>query len=190
MNTKPLNTWINLNFLEYGENYSINLQTHEVRNNKTGKILNKYLGNKGYYRVQLYLNNKRKYYYIHQIIWQIYNGDYDKKLYTIDHIDCNRANNSLDNLRLVTKTINSLHISKHNDNKFEYQSYLPDVITINDEHGIFYCKQYDKFYRRILNNEYRELHEHEYKREKSIRIQWRYKNKTYNFNCTKFRALL
>ena len=62
--------WKKLNFVECGENYSINLGTAEIRNDKTGRILKHNLQHKdGYYRVNLYLNGKHKYYMVHILFY-------------------------------------------------------------------------------------------------------------------------
>ena len=35
--------WKKLDFIEFGQNYSINLETAEIRNNKTGRILKPFI---------------------------------------------------------------------------------------------------------------------------------------------------
>ena len=53
--------------------------------------------------------------YIHRILWVMRNGSIDVSL-SIDHIDGNSFNNSEDNLRLVTRAVNSRNRKKHKDN--------------------------------------------------------------------------
>lgn len=64
----------------------------------------------GYLEVCLSLveNNKHKRVYrrVHRVIWETFNGDILNNL-TIDHIDTNKQNNSIDNLRLLTRGENS-----------------------------------------------------------------------------------
>ena len=73
---------------------------------------------------------------------------------------------------------------------FDYQSELPDAITINEEYGIYFCRQYDKFYRKVSEHQYRELHESIDKRCNSTRIQWQLNNKRYYFTTSNYRDLI
>ena len=43
--------------------------------------------------------------YVHRIIWETFNGEIPDG-YVIDHIDCDKLNNSLSNLQLVTQSEN------------------------------------------------------------------------------------
>ena len=181
--------WKKLDFIENGQNYSINLETNEIRNDNTSRILKPYLV-EGYYQVCLCMDRKRKFYYIHQLVWFAHNGIYDTKKYDLDHFDHNRTNNHISNLRLASKSLNSINRSQHNGKSFDYQSELPDKITINYEHGIYFCKTFDKFYRKVADNQFRELHESIDKRCNSTRIRWKLNNKLYNFTTSNFRDLI
>lgn len=55
--------------------------------------------------------------YLHRLIYLICKGDLLAD-YVIDHIDRNNQNNSIDNLRQVTKTENSLNVGSHRDSKY------------------------------------------------------------------------
>jgi len=74
-----------------------------------GKIYNKHgkeIGGKHStgYRIVFIKNretNKFKSYYVHRLIWITFNGEMPKG-YEIDHINCIRDDNRLENLRLVT----------------------------------------------------------------------------------------
>ena len=48
--------------------------------------------------------NKKKY-YIHRLIWIYHNGNINNNLF-LDHLDGNRLNNKIENLRLVTAKVN------------------------------------------------------------------------------------
>jgi len=61
----------------------------------------------GYSEVRI----KKHHYYIHRLVYTYHYGDIPKNMH-IDHIDGNRANNSIINLRLVTKYQNSLNLTK------------------------------------------------------------------------------
>ena len=54
----------------------------------------------GYYRITVYLN-KRVEVLLHRLVWETFNGEIPSGM-EIDHIDTNKENNSLNNLRCVT----------------------------------------------------------------------------------------
>ena len=183
------NNWKKLDFIDYGMNYSINLETAEIRNDKNGKILKPWLTG-DYYRIDLNLNGKRKSYKIHQLIWFAHNGLYDTRKYDLDHIDRNKTNNNINNLRLASKSLNSINISQMKGIPFDYQSKLPDAIIINEECNVYYCKQYDKFYRKVSEHQYRELREYNRKDSNGTFIRWRLNKKQYTFTTSNYRDLI
>ena len=82
-----------------------------VKSFKNGKekILTSHPNEKGYYSVDLYLNNKRKTLRIHKLVAEYFlnhkgNGSMDL---VIDHIDNDKSNNRIDNLQLITNRQNS-----------------------------------------------------------------------------------
>lgn len=179
------NNWRNLKFVECGDNYAINLETNEIRNDVTGRIL-KTSTRKGYKRLILSFNSKHKGYDVHQLVWIAHNGLYDTSKYVVDHEDRDKLNNNINNLRLASKSLNSINRSQQNGKSFEYQSELPDSYIIDEECEVYYCKTYDKFYRKVADNQYRELRE--YKRSNyGTRIRWSLNHKQYCFTTTNFR---
>ncbi len=54
----------------------------------------------GYKKIALTKDGKRKYYWVHRLVWEAFNGPIPEEL-EIDHIDGNPSNNSLYNLRAV-----------------------------------------------------------------------------------------
>lgn len=57
--------------------------------------------NKGYYRLSLCKNGKTKFYHIHRLVAQAFIPNPDNKP-TVDHIDRNKLNNNVSNLRWAT----------------------------------------------------------------------------------------
>ena len=55
----------------------------------------------GYKRIYI----KGKHYSAHKLVWETFNGDIPDDM-VIDHIDGNRSNNNLSNLRLVSQSVN------------------------------------------------------------------------------------
>lgn len=87
----------------------------------TGKVAG-CLRNDGYWRLRF----KGKMYYNHRIV-AILSGnlkDYYDSL-EIDHIDGNRGNNSVDNLRVVTRQTNNTNLYCHRDGKLVGATYIP-----------------------------------------------------------------
>lgn len=78
-----------------------------VRNKKTGRILKP--GKKNDYKfVGLFKNGKSKYRLVHRLVGKAFIPNPDNKP-EIDHIDKNRSNNNVDNLRWVDRQENIDH---------------------------------------------------------------------------------
>lgn len=156
-----LNTWIKLDMFENGENYSICLETTEVRNDVSLKIL-KQCYNKGYKRVGLSLNGKTKKYLVHILLWVSVNGFYDKSLFDIDHCNHNRSDNRIDNLRLVSRSVNNINITHKCGKLFEFYDELPNAILFDQDYDIYFSQIFNKFFRKVIK-EYREVFEYKRK---------------------------
>lgn len=84
------------------ENYSIS-DDGEVYNNKTGRKLKKSISTSGYYHIQLYKNKKVHMKYIHRLVAQAFiKGEKEQ----VDHINGNKLDNHVSNLRWVTASEN------------------------------------------------------------------------------------
>ena len=59
----------------------------------------------GYYAVSLYKNGKEKKFKVHRLVAQAFLQDWDPDL-EVDHIDRNRTNNHISNLRMLTRSQN------------------------------------------------------------------------------------
>lgn len=64
--------------------------------------------------IGIYIN--KKYHFAHRIIWEIHYGEIPEGL-VIDHIDGDRSNNKIDNLRICTFQENHFNRGKQSNNK-------------------------------------------------------------------------
>lgn len=72
------------------------------------RMLKAHVNNRGYYKINLYLNRKMKTIEIHQLLAITFlNHIPCGSELVVDHIDTNKLNNNVDNLRIVTSRINS-----------------------------------------------------------------------------------
>ncbi len=85
------------------DNYEISSHGR-VRNNKTSRIMSAKYDN-GYASIGLCKNKKRKFFLIHRLVAFAFLEKNDEDI-EVDHIDQNRSNNMVLNLRWTTKSIN------------------------------------------------------------------------------------
>lgn len=75
---------------------------------------------------------------VHRIVWQIHNGYIDSSIF-IDHINHDRDDNRIENLRAVTKRENARNCSKRVDNS--------SGVT-----GVYFEKRLNLWYSRIVDD--------------------------------------
>ena len=91
-------------------NYSIS-SFGRFRNNRTNRLL-KVDNNQKYSRISF---ADKKHYYVHRLVYCVFNNDYNLEGYVIDHIDGNPRNNCLSNLQKITQSENCLKQKRFND---------------------------------------------------------------------------
>src|SRR6056300_644927 len=94
--------------------------SYEVSNlgrikNKHGRIMKLNYDMRGYDKINLYINKKRYSYKIHKLVMLVFKGprpydDKRKEYYQIDHINRNKKDNRLCNLRYCTRDENMKNI--------------------------------------------------------------------------------
>jgi hypothetical protein len=83
----------------------------------TRKVLRTYNARKGITRTRngyIRVSFRRKQYSLHRVAWLIYYGDWPKNM--IDHIDGNRSNNAIANMRDVPRNVNCENQKKAKSN--------------------------------------------------------------------------
>ena len=170
--------------LKENPNYEINVNSHEIRNCKSKKVIKPHVNNKGYYCVGLYSNGIKKRYLLHRLI---YNNLVEllKPESIIDHIDNNPLNNSLENLRIATRSENSIN-KKITTDFIEIDEKTQERLVVLDlDNEVFFHKQLNLFVRKILLNKFRIL-PIDYQSQFCQRIHYTTNGKNYYINITRY----
>lgn len=91
--------------------YKINQQGQILTFHKTVKFLNPMLDKKGYLRVELRKNSKRKGYFVHRLVAETFIPPINNKPF-VNHIDGNKQNNCVENLEWCSNLENQRHAWK------------------------------------------------------------------------------
>ena len=100
-------------------NYQVS-NVGRVRNSRTGRILKPALSKTGYLTVRISKNSEAKTHNIHQLVAREFlRNPFDLKC--IDHIDGNRSNNNLDNLRFCSYSQNGGNRKKQENTSSDFK---------------------------------------------------------------------
>ena len=135
---------------------------YPIRRKGSDKVIKEHIGSGGYAKCHL----NRKQYMKHRIIAQQFIPNPDNKPY-IDHIDRNRTNNQLNNLRWVNGSTNQKNRKATSNGALN--EFFVEIPTENEENiievqdysghkfeGLYYCE--NNFYVNSGNGNYRRLH--------------------------------
>ncbi len=105
-------------------NYEVS--THgRVRNSATARILKPAILNNGYKLTRLYKDGKQKNFLTHRLVCQEFIDNPDEKQF-VDHIDNDRANNNVENLRWVSGRENQGNSLKQKNTSSQYKGVVWD----------------------------------------------------------------
>lgn len=99
-----------INVSELKDNLYYISKTGNIYSNYSNKLLKHKINKDGYFVIALATkNNKRKMYFVHQLVIRTYVGNPPRHIIdaTVDHIDGNRTNNYYKNLRWMERKVNS-----------------------------------------------------------------------------------
>ena len=136
------------------ENYEVS-NFGNIRNISTSKNLNGSLNN-GYMRVTLTKNGKKTNKYIHRLVAETYIENPDG-LEQVDHINCNKTDNRVENLRWVNCSTNNFNKRTIGNRIYEFVEEIPKPFVKISQYGrhifdrLFYSGSTEKFYMLIDN---------------------------------------
>ena len=107
-----------MNIIDY-EDYLI-FEDGEIFSIKRNKLLKPQFDSNGYKYYKLSKNNKPKNFTVHRLIAEYYIPNPENKPF-VDHIDRNRTNNSISNLRWATISENNLNREKVSGHDYIYK---------------------------------------------------------------------
>lgn len=120
-------------------------------------FLKPYYSKGGYMRVKINFGDRNKKYMVHRLVAMAFIENKDPEHFTqVDHIDCNRTNNCVENLRWVTPKQNTQHsILEGNRDWYKYRlinSITGETLEFNNAAKL--CKYFNRSYQcgTILKN--------------------------------------
>ncbi len=109
------------------DNYEVS-SFGRVRNNETSRIMKLNVAKAGYVQIDLCKDGKRKNHRVHRLVGFAFLEKKDGDI-EVDHIDHNRSNNIITNLRWTTSSGNGRNASKRKDNSSGHQGVFFDKVN-------------------------------------------------------------
>ena len=152
---------------DFENDYEIEVETpHRIRKRSNKRIVSQYVNNSTGY-VLVYLNGRN--YLYHRILARHFIPN-PENLPQVDHIDRNKTNNSIENLRWVSAGENLRNRTMRPYGRYEYLITAPnDLIEITQYNGFefppnkyFFCGENNRVLMRINDNNWQLLNQTEH----------------------------
>jgi hypothetical protein len=116
------------------ENYEVSNEGN-IRRKSTGTPVKQNLDDREYYSIMLWTNKKQYRKRIHRLIWNSFNDCECEE--TVDHIDRDKHNNNLNNLRCISNRENSINrpTISNKTNKYNLDDKLKKSLIIRYKAG-------------------------------------------------------
>jgi len=88
---------------------------------KTGRLMKGCVNNCGYQYVKLRVDGKRKFHAVHRLVAEAFVPNAENK-YAVDHIDRDKQNNHVSNLRWATRSENNINVAGRSNTGFKHIS--------------------------------------------------------------------
>lgn len=128
----------------------------EIYSTKTRKCLKGGLKN-GYRSITIIINGKNHYFLVHRLVYECFNGIIPEG-FEIDHINHQRNDNRIENLRLVSKSENQKNVTYRRGVQYDYVDELPPnslrIERYKDREidDLYYCRETDQFFVPVHGN--------------------------------------
>ena len=98
----------------------------QIVNTASGRTIITWRDNQGYETANLYVNGRLFKVKIHRLVYQTFKGEL-KKRYIINHKDCNKLNNCVDNLEQIPYSSNTIHWHNNKEACADYNKKIGEM---------------------------------------------------------------